>query len=106
MKSLFLAQELRSVDNYLKILKVIAGGNTRINDITHKAGINHTGTTTKYLDILQKLDIVEKDICFGKKNIKKLFILSKINFLIFPFVLLKFIKHKKLLCQGIIFIKR
>jgi len=68
----FLSQEVRSVATYGKILNAIASGATKLNEIASKSGSSNTGTTSKYMDVLILLGIVEKEICFGEKaNSKK-----------------------------------
>jgi AAA+ ATPase superfamily predicted ATPase len=64
--SFFLSQEVRSVATYGKIINAIASGATRLNDISTKSGSGNTGTTSKYLDLLIQLGIVEREYCFGE----------------------------------------
>lgn len=67
----FLSQEVRSVSTYGRILNAIASGATRLNEIASKSGTANTGTTSKYLDVLMMLGIVEKETCFGEKSNSK-----------------------------------
>lgn len=67
----FLSQEVRSVSTYGKILNAIASGATKLSEITTKSGSVNTGTTSKYLDLLLTLGIVEKEYCFGENNKSK-----------------------------------
>lgn len=62
----FLSQEVRSVATYGKIINAIASGATKLNEISTKAGILNTGTTSKYVEILMNLGIVEREYCFGE----------------------------------------
>ena len=64
--SFFLSQEVRSVATYGKVLNAIASGATRVNEISTKSGISDTGNTSKHLDLLIKLGIVEKIHSFGE----------------------------------------
>uniref|UniRef100_UPI00140B4D8D ATP-binding protein n=1 Tax=Erysipelothrix anatis TaxID=2683713 RepID=UPI00140B4D8D len=63
----FLSQEVRSVSTYGKIINAIAAGATRLNEISSKSGVGNTGTTSKYLDLLMTLGIVEREYCFGER---------------------------------------
>ena len=54
-----LQQELREPRNYFAILQAIAAGNTRLNDIKQKTGIDGA---TSYLDTLQQLHLVERTV--------------------------------------------
>ena len=67
----FLKQELRSVTSYSMIINAVSSGATRLSQISTKAQINNTGTTTKYLDTLKSLGIIEKEICYGEKENSK-----------------------------------
>ena len=64
----FLSQEVRSIATYGKVMNAIAAGATRLNEIATKSGIGNTGTTSKYLDLLMTLGIVEREYCFGEKT--------------------------------------
>lgn len=63
----FLSQEVRSIASYGKILNAIASGATRLSEISTKSGMINTGTSSKYVDLLMRLGIVEKEVCFGEK---------------------------------------
>lgn len=68
----FLTQEVRSISSYGKILMAIANGATKLTEITTKSGTSNTGTTSKYLDVLSTLGIIEKEYCFSEsRNSKK-----------------------------------
>ena len=63
----FLSQEVRSVATYGKVLNAIASGATRVNEISTKSGISDTGNTSKHLDLLIQIGIVEKIYGFGER---------------------------------------
>lgn len=64
--SFFLSQEVRSVATYGKVLNAIASGATRVNEISTKSGISDSGNTSKHLELLIQLGIVEKIYSFGE----------------------------------------
>lgn len=55
-----LMEELRDPKNYLSVLQSIAFGNTRMNDIVQRTGIER-GPVSKYLSVLQDLRLVERE---------------------------------------------
>ena len=57
---LLLMEELREPRNYFSILRAIAEGNKRLNEIVQSAGVGSATTTIRYLDILQQMRIVER----------------------------------------------
>ncbi len=57
---LLLMQELREPRNYFSILRAIAHGHTRLNEIAQSAGVGNAATTGRYLDILQQLRVVRR----------------------------------------------
>ena len=59
---LLLVEELREPRNYFSILRAIAAGNTRLNEITQAAGMGDKGATARYLDILQQLRVVRRQV--------------------------------------------
>lgn len=63
----FLSQEVKSIATYGKIIHAIANGATKLNEIASKSGAIHSGNTSKHLDILISLGIIEKEYCFGEK---------------------------------------
>ncbi len=63
----FLSQEVRSIATYAKVLNAIASGATKVNEISTKSGISDTGNTSKHLDLLIQLGIVEKIYSFGER---------------------------------------
>jgi AAA+ ATPase superfamily predicted ATPase len=59
---LLLFEELREPRNYFSILRAIAQGSTRLNEIAQKAGVGDSSTTACYLDILQKMRLVYRSV--------------------------------------------
>jgi AAA+ ATPase superfamily predicted ATPase len=59
---LLLLEELREPRNYFSILRSIAQGSTRLNEIAQKAGVGDSSTTARYLDILQQLRLVTRSV--------------------------------------------
>lgn len=59
---LLLMEELREPRNYFSILRAIAHGHTRLNEITQSAGMGDTRATSRYLDILQEMRVVRRAI--------------------------------------------
>ncbi|MBI1296480.1 AAA family ATPase [bacterium] len=57
---LLLMEELREPRNYFSILRAIAGGHTRLNEIAQSAGVGDVRTTGRYLDILRQLRVVRR----------------------------------------------
>jgi hypothetical protein len=55
-----LMEELRDPKHYLSILRSIAFGNTRMNDIVQRTGIDR-GPVSKYLSVLQDLRLIERE---------------------------------------------
>jgi len=55
-----LMEELREPRNYFSILRAIAHGSTRLNEISQAAGVGDAATTARYLDILQELRLVRR----------------------------------------------
>jgi AAA+ ATPase superfamily predicted ATPase len=59
---LLLMEELREPRNYFSILRAIAQGRTRLNEIVQGAGVGNTATTGRYLDILQEMQVVRRAV--------------------------------------------
>ena len=59
---LLLMEELREPRNYFSILRAIAQGRTRLNEITQGAGIGDATAVARYLDILQQLRLVTRRV--------------------------------------------
>jgi len=64
----FLKRELRATSTYGMIIHAIAGGATRLSEISDKSLVHNTGTTSKYIKTLMDLGIVRKDICFSERE--------------------------------------
>jgi AAA+ ATPase superfamily predicted ATPase len=65
-----LMEELRDPKHYLSILQSIAFGNTRMNDIVQRTGIER-GPVSKYLSVLQDLRLVERETPIIEKHPEK-----------------------------------
>ena len=74
-----LKQELREPTIYNAIIKAIADGSSRLNDITTKVG-EDTSVISKYLKTLMDLGIVTKEIPITEKPGKKTIYLLEDNF--------------------------
>jgi AAA+ ATPase superfamily predicted ATPase len=59
---LLLLEELREPRNYFSILRAIAFGRTRLNEIAQAAGVGNSPVTARYLDILQQMYLVERRV--------------------------------------------
>jgi len=59
---LLLMEELREPRNYFSVLRAIAQGATRLNEISLAARIGEVTTTARYLDILQDLRVVSRRV--------------------------------------------
>lgn len=79
-------QELRSVLTYKMVLDVVAGGTTRLNEISTKAKVNNTGNTSTYLTTLNNLDLVERVTPFNSPdNSRRSIYKIKDNFVSFTY---------------------
>ncbi len=96
----FLKQELRKTGNYVKILQTIAQGNTQLNNIAYKSGLNNTGTTVKYITILEKMGLIGKETCFGKRNQKRTLYYIKDQFFNFYFHFIEKNRSAKNILEG------
>jgi AAA+ ATPase superfamily predicted ATPase len=65
-----LMEELRDPKHYLSILQSIAFGNTRMNDIVQRTGIER-GPVSKYLSVLQDLRLTERETPVTEKHPEK-----------------------------------
>ncbi len=65
-----LMEELRDPKNYLSLLQSIAFGNTRMNDIVQRTGIER-GPASKYLSVLQDLRLIERETTITEKQPEK-----------------------------------
>jgi len=59
---LLLLEELREPRNYFSILRAIAQGSTRLNEIAFRSGVGDSPTTSRYLDILQQMRLVYRSV--------------------------------------------
>ena len=59
---LLLMEELREPRNYFSVLRAIAQGATRLNEISQAARVGDAATTARYLDILQDLRVVSRSV--------------------------------------------
>lgn len=70
--SFFLSQEVRSITSYSSVLNAIASGATKLSQIASKAGMSSTGTASNTIDVLQNMELVQKEYSFGERtNTKK-----------------------------------
>ncbi|MBI2264676.1 MAG: ATP-binding protein [Armatimonadetes bacterium] len=65
-----LMEELRDPKHYLSVLQSIAFGNTRMNDIVQRTGIER-GPASKYLSVLQDLRVIERETPVTEKHPEK-----------------------------------
>jgi AAA+ ATPase superfamily predicted ATPase len=59
---LLLMEELREPRNYFSVLRAIAQGRTRMNEIAQGAGIGDVNTVARYLDILQQMRLITRRV--------------------------------------------
>lgn len=62
-----LREELREPRNYFSILKAISLGKTRLSEIMNETGFEKS-FINKYIDILEKLHIIKKEVPVTEKN--------------------------------------
>jgi AAA+ ATPase superfamily predicted ATPase len=55
-------EELREPRNYFSILRAIAQGSTKLNEIAQSSGVGSANTISRYLDILQQLRLVTRRV--------------------------------------------
>ncbi len=65
-----LMEELRDPKHYISVLQSIAFGNTRMNDIAQRTGIER-GPVSKYLSVLQDLKLIERETPVTEKHPEK-----------------------------------
>lgn len=58
---LLLMEELREPRNYFSILRAIAEGRRRLNEIVQGAGVGDSRSTSRFLDILRQLHVVTRE---------------------------------------------
>jgi AAA+ ATPase superfamily predicted ATPase len=59
---LLLMEELREPRNYFSILRAIAQGSTRLNEIAQASGVGAAHTVARYLDILQQMRLITRRV--------------------------------------------
>lgn len=59
---LLLMEELREPRNYFSILRAIAQGRTRLNEITQASGVGEVNAVSRYLDILQQMRLITRRV--------------------------------------------
>ncbi len=59
---LLLMEELREPRNYFSILRAVAQGNTRLNEIAQASRVGSANTVSRYLDILQQMRLVTRRV--------------------------------------------
>lgn len=59
---LLFMEELREPRNYFSVLRAIAQGHTRLSRISQAAGLGSSTTTARYLDILQSMQLVRRQV--------------------------------------------
>ena len=59
---LLLMEELREPRNYFSILRAMAQGRTRMNEITLASGVPEITSVARYLDILQQMRLVTRHV--------------------------------------------
>ncbi|QGP91461.1 hypothetical protein MGLY_07940 [Neomoorella glycerini] len=66
-----LMQELREPANYFAVLRAIAHGKTRLNEITQAAGLHDRSATSRYLDILRDMGLIRRLVPVTEKQPQK-----------------------------------
>lgn len=59
---LLLMEELREPRNYFSILRAIAQGHTRLNEIAQASGVSEVTAAARYLDILQEMRLITRRV--------------------------------------------
>jgi len=59
---LLLMEELREPRNYFSLLRAIAQGNARLNEIAQASGVGSAHTVARYLDILQQMRLITRRV--------------------------------------------
>lgn len=68
---LLLMEELRDPRNYFSILRAIAQGRTRLNEIAQAVGEGDGRSITRYLDILRQMGVVEREVSVTERQPEK-----------------------------------
>jgi len=66
-----LMQELREPANYFAVLRAVAHGKTRLNEITQAAGLSDRGTASRYLDVLRDMGLIQRLVPVTETNPQK-----------------------------------
>jgi hypothetical protein len=59
---LLLMEELREPRNYFSVLRAIAQGNTRLNEIAQSSGVGSANQVSRYIDALQQMKLVTRRV--------------------------------------------
>ncbi|TLN12197.1 ATP-binding protein [bacterium] len=59
---LLLMEELREPRNYFSILRAIAEGRTRLNEISQASGLGEPTSVSRYLEILQQMGVITRRV--------------------------------------------
>jgi AAA+ ATPase superfamily predicted ATPase len=59
---LLVMEELREPRNYFSVLSAVAQGRTRLNEIAQGAGVGQATTVSRYLDVLQKMRLITREV--------------------------------------------
>lgn len=65
-----LKEELREPKNYLSILRAISWGKRKFGEIVNETGLQKSALT-KYLNTLERLQLIEKEVPVTEKNLQK-----------------------------------
>ncbi len=68
---LLLMEELRDPRNYFAVLRAIAQGRTRLNEIAQAVGEGDGRTVSRYLDILRQMRLVEREVSVTERQPEK-----------------------------------
>lgn len=68
---LLLREELRDPRNYFSILRAIAEGHTRLNEIAQAAGMGDGHKASRYLDILRQMNVVDREVSVTERQPEK-----------------------------------
>lgn len=60
--NLLVREELREPRNYFSILRSIAQGHARLNEITQNSGVGSPSAASSYLEVLQQMRLVERHV--------------------------------------------
>jgi len=84
--NMLLHTELRSIQEYQSVLQAIHSGSTKLSEIDSKSRIQNTAKTSKYVNKLMELEIIEKEYKFLESpNSKNHLFRVKNNFIAFHY---------------------